>query len=166
METLEFRSYTEEAHTLETVDRLKSALLKNLRRLQWESSDRQHFCVAHSVDEGDFPPESLLGMPDTEIKRILNTWHINRASRPGPDGSMDFEIFKLVAGQKMTVTHHEITPEMLDLYTDEQTLGAIEASADVQEQLGMVQPDLIDYANIDNALFDLERELMIHNHSS
>lgn len=145
----------------EAVLALKQGLLLDPDMPKWVSSDRQYKYFAKPLDE--FPLGTISTWPKRRSPQNLNAWQLTRVSGRLVDGSFSSNIYTIISGITVIATRHEIVLEMLDEGMDDEVSMAIYESAQLQCRLGLGQPEAIDYANIDNALYDLDKVIKQYN---
>jgi len=151
----EFLSYTEERHTLETVQMLKLAALGMYPDVVWTSSDDEYMYSAEPIGEPVEEDADLATMPLDVYREIMNDWHLFRVSNADVKGQVIIDTYIIPAGQPMRVVHHELGIEALLDKSPHPFEFTMTAQLEIQTMLGMGEPDISDYATVDNALFDL-----------
>lgn len=153
----EFENRNFEANaSFEIVDGFKTSLTKMREPMIWESSDGEYVYYAESL-EGDIDYPELDTITVGDFLHRYNMWELMRMTRPDLNGEMHVSLYSVFAGLFAKVTEHTMsadlfpdkigTDEFRDAFLDEQ---------EIQAQLGLTEAQLQDYANIDNALFDLK----------
>lgn len=155
-------AFAEQDHTLDAVVQLKIALAVMGSLPQWMSGDGQYFYIAAPDGKEEIPFDRFDDMTEEAFRQSWNSWRLYRVTHPDINGTMYMSMYTISAGHKLIATTHEFTDQVLYAETAEKSFEPIGASAGVQATLGWHMAELIDYATVDNALYDLQREVELH----
>jgi len=160
MKELGVDSATEQAYSTEAIGKLKWAMFILQDRMVWDSSDGMYTYVALPLGPApDYSTLGNMGMP--EFWDRFNTWSVTRLPDADVNNEVNLEEYRIVAGMGMLVTQH-VMPDPPEDSNEAQRLEiakgmahTFNAELEIQGVLGLNDAILQDYANLDNALYDL-----------
>ena len=140
------------------INRLKQGLVLIGEPLRWESLDSQYLYTASPLDD-DVDYAMLEQMTMNYVTEHFNFWHVLRVTRPDINGDITMDEFRLLLGARLFATRYEIA---LDTITNdpEDFLETLDTELDTQTALGINEPGLMDYANLENGLVDLQEHAL------
>lgn len=146
--------FSESDSTLETVGQLKHALSYMQRPLIWDSNDGAYRYIASPLDEE--PDYATVGdIPIGIFREQFNAWLLLRISAPDVNSDVTFDDFRLFAGQPLLANRFEVPSDLVDEEKLGELMDMLEKEHTTQTDLGLNHTHVIDYAIVDNAVFDL-----------
>lgn len=153
MSSPELPIFFEEDETHEAALRLKLAAMF-IGPLSWESSDNEYLYQATPYDEIDY--SHLKDMPMRQILESFNIWRVDRYARADINNEVEIRSYTILADSPLSVTEYTLTFDQINNPEEKKLMADFNASREAQIDLGIDKPEVQDYADLDNALLDLE----------
>ncbi len=128
--------------------------------IEWKSSDESRVYTAYPFG-GDIPePEVMREISVWRFHSIMNLWELTSCSKPTVDERVVLYRYLLGAGLPMQMTSHELDIDTIIALEngEDEALEQFNKDSMLQHQLGLTkQPELLDYAYVENAIYDLSK---------